>query len=1241
MATFNIADFKRPGIFIREIDASARQVPAQTELINLVPGFSKKGPVNKPILISTPQELFEIYGEIDRNMEKKGCFFHRTILSILRNGPVWALNLLNTDDELDQIDWLSVSTSANVENRAITQSAYADFFDRADFWERDREAFLTIADENRVDDKHIMHITNLGDKKSSVFIYKSDAAGYNQTLEDYYGGSDKVPAYLYPKDQAKDYLVEMLIVSGDWSNFQELSVDTRWSQYFNTNGLRKSQVNNFINDSAVNVLSFYGDLSLIPYFKDINDRDVFIETVVNRDTDTHGIFVSYDIDALEDTDYPTGLIDLLGHTLVNDPQESIEYISYKEVITESVSYDTVTLDRAGNSFGHCEMTGFETRYFGTPSISDVTGSGFTELTLSGITSYNLGGENITPDTTSNTVTVENVNIGKIRKDTLYLDDNGAVGIVKGFEVSNQTQWDDVPLPTIASGLLPIAIAYVGGQGTSGGLDVSSTVVLPNITCALGSGTNAADLIISYSGVNQVNWEFTGTSSSDADLNYRKTKLNMIFNQLQSNFASGVSIIKSSTGSKVVITNSEFETSATSNLEFTVTVAPSININNGLEPEIHFIDDEQIFVPSSGSTTNGMKTDTSFSTSGYGIVATGSKFYRDYVNGVINSGDYFYPDLFGYNFSKVEFFKQNGNDIVELYYDNGDLNDITKFNNRKIKIFGTELNDNVFTVLNASEVTGLSGAFDTKIVLIVNENVSTESFSSGTITVHGANETDIRYLKMYLVNNQLSVEFTQDENLIGINSLNFTPPNSADYFMNNIKVFSARSNFVQSLEIESILENNSILVNAERYGEVGIGEYLKAYVDTQNLQPGEVPRRFTRIVEKKLYAADTSLVEIKTDAAIDVINFGTDPQTFRYTEMERYVNTYQPMVLGGFKMRAASLPNGTESRQNEILNLIALNTPIFKGLINRDRISWRYLIDCWGLGLTSNSKQQLVDLCGERLTALGLLNMPSVKDFKNSQATNFVDPDTKTLRTDFIAAGGDPNSNPSFLYTFGQGKGQSNTAYFFPYCTINDNGRPLNCPPAMFITNTFMRKHTSRLASVKPWTVAAGIQNGLVTGIGNVEIDFTNEDIENLNGMNANPIVFKRNRGFVIETDNTAQVQPRSALSFTHVREVLIELEEELYQMLLTYQWRFNTPEVRAEIKSNADRICERYVRENGLFDFFNVMDETNNTPDVIDAQIGVIDTFVEPVKAMGVIVNQVTILKTGDIAAGGFRNVAA
>ena len=56
----------------------------------------------------------------------------------------------------------------------------------------------------------------------------------------------------------------------------------------------------------------------------------------------------------------------------------------------------------------------------------------------------------------------------------------------------------------------------------------------------------------------------------------------------------------------------------------------------------------------------------------------------------------------------------------------------------------------------------------------------------------------------------------------------------------------------------------------------------------------------------------------------------------------------------------------------------------------------------------------------------------------------------------------------------------------------------------------------------------------------------------------------------------------------------------------------------------------------GIFDFLVIMDETNNTPETIDQNFGIIDIGIEPARGMQKFVNRVTILKTGAIASGGF-----
>ena len=62
-------------------------------------------------------------------------------------------------------------------------------------------------------------------------------------------------------------------------------------------------------------------------------------------------------------------------------------------------------------------------------------------------------------------------------------------------------------------------------------------------------------------------------------------------------------------------------------------------------------------------------------------------------------------------------------------------------------------------------------------------------------------------------------------------------------------------------------------------------------------------------------------------------------------------------------------------------------------------------------------------------------------------------------------------------------------------------------------------------------------------------------------------------------------------------------------ILKDYVFEFNTPQTRLEIKTLADSFMESVKADGGVFEFKNVMDTTNNTNEVIDANIGILDTF--------------------------------
>ena len=48
------------------------------------------------------------------------------------------------------------------------------------------------------------------------------------------------------------------------------------------------------------------------------------------------------------------------------------------------------------------------------------------------------------------------------------------------------------------------------------------------------------------------------------------------------------------------------------------------------------------------------------------------------------------------------------------------------------------------------------------------------------------------------------------------------------------------------------------------------------------------------------------------------------------------------------------------------------------------------------------------------------------------------------------------------------------------------------------------------------------------------------------------------------------------------------------------------------------------------------MDASNNTPAIIDMNMGIIDVIIEPARGIQKFINRITVTRTGGIASGGF-----
>ena len=87
-----LAKIKSSGMYRFTFDKS--QIPAAAaETMRLVIGYSDKGPFNNPVYIDNKQDFINLFGNINKRLEKKGVFFHRLALQALSAGPILALNL--------------------------------------------------------------------------------------------------------------------------------------------------------------------------------------------------------------------------------------------------------------------------------------------------------------------------------------------------------------------------------------------------------------------------------------------------------------------------------------------------------------------------------------------------------------------------------------------------------------------------------------------------------------------------------------------------------------------------------------------------------------------------------------------------------------------------------------------------------------------------------------------------------------------------------------------------------------------------------------------------------------------------------------------------------------------------------------------------------------------------------------------------------------------------------------------
>jgi hypothetical protein len=356
--------FRAAGVYTVYRDLTASPVGRPLTILRLVPGFSKFGIFNAPVFIeqndfSTAER---IYGKRDKSLERKGSWFHKSLEVSLEEGPVLALNLLKTNNEVDingvptanadVVPYISLSADVADKNSTKKDKLYASYFDKSRFWKPSRSYLL--ATRSGVDNGFLLNFTNLSQKAITVIVRKSTVRGYDIPVKEWYANIDEeIPSYLNPSDLISDYFIDVIVVAGDYSNYQQLAIDPIFGQYFNTNGIIISELNAFLGRTDVKTINIYTG-SLITNFRDTNGVSQYIEEIVNRDVVLNGLLCAVDRNELDkyDDNTNTKFLDLVGHRLITTGVTDLEYLSYKKDIaedflfTENFTNATDTVDTA-------------------------------------------------------------------------------------------------------------------------------------------------------------------------------------------------------------------------------------------------------------------------------------------------------------------------------------------------------------------------------------------------------------------------------------------------------------------------------------------------------------------------------------------------------------------------------------------------------------------------------------------------------------------------------------------------------------------------------------------------------------------------------------------------------------------------------------------------------------------------------------------------------------------------------
>jgi hypothetical protein len=198
--------------------------------------------------------------------------------------------------------------------------------------------------------------------------------------------------------------------------------------------------------------------------------------------------------------------------------------------------------------------------------------------------------------------------------------------------------------------------------------------------------------------------------------------------------------------------------------------------------------------------------------------------------------------------------------------------------------------------------------------------------------------------------------------------------------------------------------------------------------------------------------------------------------------------------------------------------------------------------------------------------------------------------------------------------------------YYPWVkTIDRNTNKLTAvPPSVLMPGIYAAND----AIAAEWLAPAGLNRGGIVGAVSVLNRLTHAERDSLYEGKINPIAAFPGEGIVAFGQKTLQDRA-SALDRINVRRLMIKVKKYIASTSRYLVFEQNTAQTRGKFLNTVNPYLEGIQQRQGLYAFRVVMDESNNTPDVIDRNILAGQIFLQPTKTAEFIVLDFNILPTG------------